>query len=140
MFYSTIILFRVFYLDNVRNYLHVSEHNMSMNKQTMTYFELLVFRDFWFCFYFKVLLSDSGLIVSHKSNRKTHTCTGQCVARLTRNVEVVGSSLIKGPLCFLEQDTLPLLLSTGWFQGFERDFKIELNKVRALWKINLNVK
>jgi len=54
MFYSTIILFRVFYLDNVRNYLHVSEHNMSMNKQTMTYFELLVFRDFWFCFYFKI--------------------------------------------------------------------------------------
>ena len=33
-------------------------------------------------------------------------------ARLTRNVEVVGSS----PRCFLEQETLPLLLSTGWFQ------------------------
>ena len=31
------------------------------------------------------------------------------VARLTRNVEVVGSSP-------LEQETLPLLLSTGWFQ------------------------
>ena len=40
----------------------------------------------------------------------------QCVARLTRNVEVVGSSPIKGPSCFLEQETLPLLLSTGWFQ------------------------
>jgi len=40
----------------------------------------------------------------------------QWVARLTRNVEVVGSSLIKGRLCFLEQETLPLLLSTGWFQ------------------------
>ena len=38
------------------------------------------------------------------------------VARLTRNVEVVGSSPTKGPLCFLEQETLPLLLSTGWFQ------------------------
>ena len=37
-------------------------------------------------------------------------------ARLTRNVEVVGSSPIKGPSCFLEQETLPLLLSTGWFQ------------------------
>ena len=30
----------------------------------------------------------------------------QCVARLTRNVEVVGSSPIKGPHCFLEQETL----------------------------------
>ena len=38
----------------------------------------------------------------------------QSVARLTRNVEVVGSSPIKG--CFIEQETLPLLLSTGWFQ------------------------
>ena len=36
--------------------------------------------------------------------------------RLTRNVKDVGSSPIKGPRCFLEQDTLPLLLSTGWFQ------------------------
>ena len=38
------------------------------------------------------------------------------VARLTRNVEVVGSSPIKGPCSFLEQETLPSLLSTGWFQ------------------------
>ena len=37
-------------------------------------------------------------------------------ARLTRNVSVMGSSPIKGPHCFLEQETLPLLLSTGWFQ------------------------
>ena len=28
---------------------------------------------------------------------------------------VVGSSPIKGPSCFLEQETLPSLLSTGWF-------------------------
>jgi len=40
----------------------------------------------------------------------------QWVVRLTRNVEVVRSSLIKGPRCFLEQETLPLLLSTGWLQ------------------------
>jgi len=40
----------------------------------------------------------------------------QWVALLTRNMEVVGWSLIKGPRCFLEQETLPLLLSTGWFQ------------------------
>jgi len=32
------------------------------------------------------------------------------VARLTRNVELVGSSPIKGRRNFLEQDTLPLLL------------------------------
>jgi len=29
---------------------------------------------------------------------------------------IVGSSYIKGPRCFIEQETLPLLLSTGWFQ------------------------
>ena len=40
----------------------------------------------------------------------------QWVARLTRNVEVMGSNPIKGPRCFLEQETLPLLISTGWFQ------------------------
>ena len=38
------------------------------------------------------------------------------VARLTRNAEVLGSSPIKGPRCFLEQETYPLLRSTGWFQ------------------------
>jgi len=41
--------------------------------------------------------------------------TEQWVARLTRNVEVVGSSPIKGPRCFLEQEILSLLLSTAWF-------------------------
>ena len=40
----------------------------------------------------------------------------QWVARLTRNAEAVGSNPINGSRCFLEQDTLPLLLSTGWFQ------------------------
>jgi len=40
----------------------------------------------------------------------------QGVACLTRNEEVVGSSPIKGPRNILEQETLPLLLSTGWFQ------------------------
>ena len=41
--------------------------------------------------------------------------TRQWVARLTHNVEVVGSSPIKGS-CFVEHEILPLLLSTGWFQ------------------------
>ena len=40
----------------------------------------------------------------------------QWVAPLTRNVEFVGTSPITGPRCFLEQETLTLLLSTGWFQ------------------------
>ena len=35
---------------------------------------------------------------------------------LIRNVQVVGSSPITGPRCILEQETLPLLLSTGWSQ------------------------
>ena len=40
----------------------------------------------------------------------------QWVARLTCNVEIGGSSPIKGSRCFLVQETLHLLLSTGWFQ------------------------
>ena len=53
----------------------------------------------------------------------------QWVAHLTCYVEAVGSSPIKGPHCFHnretlpllphcfhEQETLPLLLSTGWLQ------------------------
>jgi len=39
---------------------------------------------------------------------------------LTRNVEVVGTIPNKGPRCLLEQGTLPLLLSTGWFQEWIR--------------------
>ena len=56
--------------------------------------------------------------ISYFANRnkqqKRHVHT-HVVARLTCNVEVVGSSPIKGHRCFLEQETLPLLLSTGWF-------------------------
>ena len=40
----------------------------------------------------------------------------QWAARLTRNEEVVGLRPVKGHRCFLEQETLPLLLSTGWLQ------------------------
>ena len=40
----------------------------------------------------------------------------QLVAHLPHNVKVVSSNPIKGSRCFLEQETLPLLLSTGWFQ------------------------
>ena len=47
-----------------------------------------------------------------------YSCCGvaQWVACVTRNVDVVGSSPIKGTHCFLEQETLLLLLSTSWFQ------------------------
>jgi len=38
------------------------------------------------------------------------------VARLTHNVLVVGLSPIKGPPLFVKQETLPLFLSTVWFQ------------------------
>ena len=42
------------------------------------------------------------------------------------HVEVVGLSPIKCPSCFLGQETLPLLLSTGWFQEqFKHDFTVE---------------
>ena len=44
-------------------------------------------------------------------------CT--CV-RLTHNVSVMGLSPINGPRCFHEQETLLLLLSTGWFQKWIR--------------------
>ena len=45
---------------------------------------------------------------------KGRHCTVGCTS--DSYVEVVGSSPIKGPRCFLEQETLLLLLSTGWFQ------------------------
>ena len=32
----------------------------------------------------------------------------------SRNVEVVGTNPNNDPRCFIEQETLPLLLSTGW--------------------------
>jgi len=41
---------------------------------------------------------------------------GDGAVRLTCNVWVMSLSLIKRPRCFLEQETSPLLLSTGWFQ------------------------
>jgi len=41
----------------------------------------------------------------------------QWVVRLTRNWSYVSFNPIKGFSCFLEQVTLPSLLSTGWFQA-----------------------
>ena len=51
------------------------------------------------------------------------------------------SSPINGPRCFLEQETLPLLLSTGWLH--ERIRSCFHNRTNIywgrLWKIDLNV-
>ena len=44
----------------------------------------------------------------------------QWVTRVTRNLEILGSSPIKDYRCFIEQEHLPLLLSTGWFQEWIR--------------------
>ena len=41
----------------------------------------------------------------------------QWVARLTFNLSAVGSSPIKVPRCFIEQETLPSLLSTELVPG-----------------------
>ena len=40
----------------------------------------------------------------------------QRVARLTRNLSIVCTNPIKAVICFLEQETLPSLLSTGLFE------------------------
>ena len=51
----------------------------------------------------------------------------QRVARLTRNVEVVGSSPIKGPLCFLHKKLYAYcLVLVDSRNGFARDVTIEL--------------
>ena len=47
-------------------------------------------------------------------------------------VEVVGSSPIKGPCCFLEQETLPLLLNSGWLQ--ERNRTWFHNRTKINWR------
>ena len=49
----------------------------------------------------------------------------QWVARLTPYVEVVGSSHIEGPRCFLDQETYCLGL-VGSRSGLERDITIDL--------------
>ena len=68
-------------------------------------------------------LTRAVLIVRFKGRRDR---VAQWVACLTRNVSVVSSSPLKGPHCFLEQETL-LLLLFGSMYGLELDFTIELN-------------
>ena len=55
------------------------------------------------------------------------------IVRLTRNVTVVGSSPIKGPRYFLEQETLPYCLVLGYYRnGLGRNFTIKLNLLEGL--------
>ena len=70
-----------------------------------------------------------------KRSFKWRNSLAQWVAHLTRNVGVMSSSPIKALRCFLEQETLPLLLSTGWFQEQIRAWFHNQTKMRALWKI-----
>ena len=58
-------------------------------------------------------------------------CVAQCVERLIRNVEVVCLSPIKGPCCFIEQEHLPLWLSTGWFQERIRAWFLNRTKING---------
>jgi len=51
----------------------------------------------------------------------------QWVARLTRNVEVMGSSTIKGPVVSLRKKLYPYcLVLVGFRNRFESDITIEL--------------
>ena len=56
------------------------------------------------------------IIHTGQSQKNWRGGVAQWVARLTRNVEVPVQAPSKAPRCFLEQETLPLLFSTGWFQ------------------------
>ena len=55
-------------------------------------------------------LKHGAVLVMFVDSKGRHGAVG---CSLARNVEVVVSSPIKGPRCFLEQETLHLLLITG---------------------------
>jgi len=50
------------------------------------------------------------------SNDGSGSQVPQLVVRLTHNLSNLSLKLIKASYCFIEQDTLPSLLSTGWLQ------------------------
>ena len=61
-----------------------------------------------------------------------HHCDNDCNQRQNQHLSINHS---------LEQETLPSLLSTGWFQEqIWAWFQSNWNKFRALWKIDLKVK
>ena len=65
------------------------------------------------------------MAIKFSSQLKRSQGVAQWVAHLTNNVEVVGLSPIKGPHCFLVQETYCLVLVDSR-NGFERDFTIKL--------------
>ena len=57
----------------------------------------------------------------------------QCVARLNRNEEVVGSSPIKATVVSLSKKRYPYcLVLVGFRNGFERNFTTELKQIEGL--------
>ena len=83
-----------------------NQYIFSLQNQISQYLAWHFYMAFWG-------LSAKGLSSAYLFNS---TYNGVWRGGLTRNVKVLGSSPIKGTRCFLEQETLPLLLSTGWFQ------------------------
>ena len=105
--FETVIAFVKYYLPYLVCY-NVSDQKFCRNLCLHVY--NAVYNKLFFCFFVFCRSTFVGSALSLRGG------VVQWVARLTRNVKVVGSSPIKGPRCFLEQETLPLLLSTGWFQ------------------------
>ena len=90
--------------------------------------------DFWSAAYTYQRPRECGENFKQYGKRWTFKTTGiQCVSQFPVSVQiggylsVVSLSPIKGPLCFLEQETLLSLLSTGWFQEWIRAWFTEAN-------------
>ena len=63
------------------------------------------------------ILGNANVLNNRRDLQMSRRGVAHWVARLTRNVEVVGSSPIKAPVVSLsKKETLPLLLIIGWFQ------------------------
>ena len=62
----------------------------------------------------------------------------QWVECQTRHQSIVGSSSVKGSSCFIEQETLTLLLSICLFhEWIQVDFPIQVKSIETLYEINL---
>ena len=74
-------------------------------------------------------MGSSVLLHTHRKNtfiggyKLKHSYNPVYSIKFARNRSVVSSTPFNGPLCFIEQDTLPPLLRTDWGtkNGFERD-------------------
>ena len=83
----------------------------------------------WKCLdncYFVVIFS-----FSLPSVHPLHTGQFNFIKRVHRNQSVLSSNPIKGSHCFIEQESLPSLLSTGWFHEQIRAYliiKLKINQ------------